>query len=131
MSTPTTDTKTWLKEMGRLLDVQTQLCNEMKLLPRTKELMMKYEKLYLRASDNAMRHHHPRMIERLNERREEFKLLHRNRPDVVASAMRGFDEEIQAIEESQPKVYDWDAYFLNRTLYDYHVSGYFREHLNL
>ena len=122
MSTPTTDAAkfvetpdqlAWRTEFGRLCNVQKELHDEMALLTPTLELTMKYEKLYILASDNIMHH----CVPDVDEYRVRFRNSAHNRPRIVP---------IGGGEDPTRAFYDWDDYFFGRKFENYCVSSYFK-----
>ena len=124
MSTPTTDAAKLEKrhalekfnlKFGDRMIKQRDLEKEMNIMPATKEFMVKYERLYMALHDEleALRLEQKVSVNRILVF-EKFA----DQPELVADAMRGFDE---LLRESREKVRDWGEYFLNREPKDYSV----------
>ena len=80
----------------------------MSIMPATKEFMVKYEKLKMALLDefDALR-----LAQKVGVNRALVIEKFVDQPELVADAMRGFD---QIMRESREKVRDWDEYFLDR-----------------
>ena len=124
MSTPTTDANKLEKRraLERFnLDFENNMVRfralegEMNIMPATKELMIKYEKLNMTLHDefDALR-----LARKIAVNRALVLEKFADQPELVADAMRGFDE---LLRESQEKVRDWDEYFLDREPKKYSV----------
>ena len=117
MSTPTTDANKLEKRraLERFnLDFENNMVRfralegEMSIMPATKEFMVKYEKLKMALLDefDALR-----LAQKVGVNRALVIEKFVDQPELVADAMRGFD---QIMRESREKVRDWDEYFLDR-----------------
>jgi hypothetical protein len=104
---------------------QVQLRVEMEKLPKVKELMMIYEKLYVQIHDNTVNDMYRYHIQCLTKCKNEAALTLVHRPELLHATIVGFDQEIQRFNESITEVRDWDKYFLERKLDQYMVNSYF------
>jgi hypothetical protein len=133
MSTTTTNDNVfnlidWIRELTGILDVQKKLMNEMELLPRTPELLMYYEKLYLPTIDANAAHYKLSSIHIVVRNREKYKLLNTDN-ETLDIAMRGYEETIATLQEERRNLLeprDWDKYFLYRPLNLYSVHRCFK-----
>ena len=124
MSTPTTDADKLEKrhalerfnlEFENIMVRFRALEGEMNIMPATKEFMVKYEKLNRALHDefDALR-----LARKIAVNRALVIEKFADQPELVADAMRGFDE---LLCESREKVRDWDEYFLDRKPEKYSV----------
>jgi hypothetical protein len=97
-------------EYDIFIETMRSLQEEMRIMPRTTEFLVRYEKLYILLSEEIDTLQFNRKV---MENRALVIEKFTDNPKIIAEAMRGFDEMLR---EHQTKIIDLEKHFLNREL---------------